>query len=101
MVSDLGGEENLSAGQRGLLAVQRANYGVILLISEHLAKEGIHTKKGKVQPVLAILGTYINSFRLNQDKLGFARVARHVDTIESIAAEYGVRKQPDETEAQN
>jgi hypothetical protein len=101
VIADLGGEDNLTAGQRGLIAAQRITLGTILLASEHLSKEGLHTKRGKLQPVLAMLATYLNTFRLNADKLGLARVPRQIESLESVAREYEQKKRVNETETQS
>jgi hypothetical protein len=101
LIADLGGEENLTTGQRGLIAAQHITLGTILLASEHLSKEGLHTKRGKLQPVLAMLATYLNTFRLNADKLGLARVPRQIESLESVAREYAEKKQGNEAENQN
>ena len=92
LIADLGGEDNLTAGQRGLISAQRVTFGVILLASEHLSREGLHTKQKKLQPVLAMLATYLNTFRLNADKLGLARVPRQIESLESVAREYAEKK---------
>jgi hypothetical protein len=92
MIADLGGEDNLTGGQKALIAAQRVTLGVILLASEHLSREGLHNKRNKLQPVIAVLGTFVNTLRLNADKLGLARVPRQVESLESIAAEYAERR---------
>lgn len=101
LISDLGGEEALTAAQRGLVSAQLVTFGVILLASEHLSREGLHNKRGKLQPVLAALATYLNTFRLNADKLGLARVPRQIQSLESIAAEYAPKTVANENENQN
>lgn len=79
MVSDLGGESQVTAGQRTILRSQRLCLLVLGLASSYLSREGIvNPKSGKPHALLSVCATYANAARLNALALGLERRARKV-----------------------
>jgi hypothetical protein len=79
MVSDLGysSEASIPAQKRALLAAQRLCLKVLMLADRYIATEGL-VIKGRANPLLTVAATYINSMRLNSERLGMERVPRDV-----------------------
>lgn len=79
MVTDLGfsTEDEVPSQKRALLAAQRLCLKVLMLCDRHIDTEGV-LNKGKANPVATIAATFINSMRLNSEKLGWNRVPRDV-----------------------
>jgi hypothetical protein len=79
MVTDLGfsTEDEVPSQKRALLAAQRLCLKVLILCERHIDTEGL-LNKGKANPVATIAATFINSMRLNSEKLGWNRVPRDV-----------------------
>lgn len=94
-VSDLGGDDEITGQRRALLHSARVAMAVILLAADYMAREGFTNSKGRPQPVLALLATYLNSLRLALVAVGLERVARDItpDTLQGYiqrkAAEAG------------
>ena len=84
MVVDMGysSHAELPAQRRAVLASQRLALLILGLAGEFLAREGIVNAKGRPHPLLAVLGTFGNSVRLNAVALGLDRKARSVVTLE-------------------
>jgi hypothetical protein len=80
MVSDLGysSEADVPAQKRALLAAQRLCLKVLMLADRHIAAEGLVDNRRRANPLLSVSATFINSLRLNAEKLGLERVPRDV-----------------------
>lgn len=88
-IAELGGEDALSARQRHLLANQRALLFIVLASSAYLERTGPVASRGKPRAVLAMLGSYINSLRLNCEALGLSGTVPHTgESLEDIQREY-------------
>jgi hypothetical protein len=86
MISDLGGD--VTTAQRTLIETSRMCFGVILLASQWIAENGAVRPGGKPQHILNLLGTYLNTLRLNLLALGLHRRTKSAHTLESIVSEY-------------
>jgi hypothetical protein len=76
-VSDLGGLDSISAGQKVILAGLRTSLTVQGLGELHLRRAGVVSKETqKPTALLTVLATFINSARLSALALGLARVPR-------------------------
>jgi len=74
-VADLGGEEEISSGQKILLHNLKKMLTFQLLVDEHLSKNGIIDKGGNVAPALsAFYLAAVNTANRITDKLGMKRV---------------------------
>lgn len=79
MVSDLGGESEITAQQKTILRSQRLCLLVLGLASSYLSREGIvNPKSGRPHALLSVCATYANASRLNALALGLERRARKV-----------------------
>jgi hypothetical protein len=87
MISDLGGESEITAQRRVILEAQKLALSVLVLASEYLQREGLLNKRGKPHPVLATIVSFMNSARLNAQALGLERRAKKVDFFEMLEAE--------------
>jgi hypothetical protein len=76
-VSDLGGPEVITAGQRVILSGLRLSLRVQGLGEIHLKRAGVVSKESqKPTALLTVLATFINSARLSALALGLGRVPR-------------------------
>ncbi len=84
MVSDLGGESELTAQRRAILESQRMCLLVLALSNDYLRTEGLLNARGKPHPLLATVVSFANCLRLNALALGFERRAKTATlTLES------------------
>lgn len=98
-VSDLGGEENLTASKRAILWTARGCLAVFALGLEHIKENGLVNAQGDVQAAAKIIGSYANSLRLNLMAVGLERVPRNVTkTLEARLAEIA---ESEESETEN
>lgn len=88
-VSDLGGEGQITAGRRTILASQRLALLVLELSSRYLSEHGLLDEKGRPHPLLHVANSYGNTARLNALALGLERQPKTVDaTLEEVLAEH-------------
>ncbi|MGH9682309.1 MAG: hypothetical protein ACRD4S_01690 [Candidatus Acidiferrales bacterium] len=79
IIADFGGESEISANIRTVIAAQRTCLLVLSLAGQYIATEGlINRKSGRPHALLSILGTFINATRLNAVSLGLERRAKNV-----------------------
>lgn len=79
MVSDLGGESEITAQQKTILRSQRLCLLVLGLASSYLSREGIvNPKNGRPHAMLSVCATYANAARLNALALGLERRAKKI-----------------------
>lgn len=97
-VGDLGGQGNVSTQREALLFAARACLVVVLLAIEHIRQHGF-TQNGKPAPVLGVMGTYVNSLRLNLVAAGLDRVAKDItpDTLQGYLERKATEKAGDPT----
>jgi hypothetical protein len=83
IVADLGGETEVTANRKTIIAAQRTVLTVLALAQRYVVREGLINRKGKPHPLLSLLVSYVNSARLNAVALGLERRARKVgpDTL--------------------
>jgi hypothetical protein len=83
IVADLGGETEVTANRKTIIAAQRTVLTVLALAQRYVVREGLVNRKGKPHPLLGLLVSYVNSARLNAVALGLERRARKVgpDTL--------------------
>jgi hypothetical protein len=83
IVADLGGESEVSANRKTIIAAQRTVLTVLALAQRYVVREGLVNRKGKPHPLLGLLVSYVNSARLNAVALGLERRARKIgpDTL--------------------
>src|SRR5258706_2574141 len=89
-VLDLGyeTEAEMPAQKRCLLSAQRLCLKILMLADNYITAEGL-VIKGRANPLLTVAATYINSLRLNGEKLGWERAPKNVaSSFESVIAEY-------------
>jgi hypothetical protein len=87
-VSDLGGEAQITAGRRTILASQRLALLVLELSSRYLAVHGLLDEKGRPHPLLHVANSYGNTARLNAVALGLERASKTIMSLESVMEEY-------------
>ena len=100
-VLDLGyqAEAEVPAQKRCLLSAQRLCLKILMLADRYITTEGL-VIKGRANPLLSVASTYINSLRLNGEKLGWERAPKHVaSTFESVIAEYRDKRAAEPQEA--
>lgn len=73
MVSDLGGDSELTAQRKAILESQRMCLLVLGLANGYLRREGLLNERGKPHPLLAVVVSFANSLRLNSLALGLER----------------------------
>lgn len=78
MVSDLGGETEVTAQKRAILESQRLCLLVLTLAGDYLRTQGLLNERGKPHPLLASVVSFSNSLRLNALALGLERKPRRV-----------------------
>ena len=89
-VSDLGGESEVTSQERAILHSSKICLVVALLSADYVAQHGLTDAKGNPQPILKILGTFLNTLRLNLCAVGLKRRARKADGLEGYLEErYG------------
>jgi hypothetical protein len=88
IVADLGGESEVTANRKTIVAAQRTTLTVLALAQRYLVREGLVNRRGKPHPLLKLLVSYINAARLNAVSLGLERRAKRINDLESIAVEY-------------
>jgi hypothetical protein len=83
IVADLGGESEVTANRKTIIAAQRTVLTVLALAQRYVVREGLVNRKGKPHPLLGLLVSYVNSARLNAVALGLERRARKIgpDTL--------------------
>jgi hypothetical protein len=86
IVSDQGGESEVTANRKTIIAAQRTVLTVLALAQRYIVREGLVNRKGKPHPLLGLLVSYANCARLNSVALGLERRARKVGP--STLAEY-------------
>jgi hypothetical protein len=89
-VFDLGyqTESEMPAQKRCLLSAQRLCLKILMLADRFITAEGL-VIKGRANPLLTVAATYINSMRLNAEKLGLERRSKSVEmTLEQVLAEH-------------
>jgi hypothetical protein len=88
-VLDLGyeTEAEMPAQKRCLLSAQRLCLKILMLADKYISAEGL-VIKGRANPLLTVAATYINSMRLNAEKLGLERLSKNVTTLEQVIAEH-------------
>jgi hypothetical protein len=86
IVADLGGESEVTANRKTIIAAQRTVLTVLALAQRYVVREGLVNRKGKPHPLLGLLVSYVNSARLNAVALGLERRARKIGP--STLAEY-------------
>ncbi len=97
-VLDLGyeTEAEMPAQKRCLLSAQRLCLKILMLSDRYITTEGL-VIKGRANPLLTVAATYINSLRLNGEKLGWERAPKNVaSSLESVIAEYRDKRAADE-----
>lgn len=87
-VQDLGGQENVTAGQQIILDGVRTCLLVQGLCEAFLNESGIVDKRRRPHGLLKTLATYVNSARLGAVTLGLERKARRVGSSPTTFAEY-------------
>jgi hypothetical protein len=78
IVADLGGESEVTANRKTIIAAQRTVLTVLSLARRYIVREGLVNRKGKPHPLLGLVVSYANSARLNAVALGLERRARKV-----------------------
>lgn len=104
MVSDLGGESEITAQQKTILRSQRLCLLVLGLASSYLSREGlINPKSGKPHALLSVCATYANAARLNALALGLERRARKVgpQTLQEHLAQIAEKESQNEAQTEN
>jgi hypothetical protein len=86
IVADQGGESEITANRKTIIAAQRTVLTVLALAQRYIVREGLINRKGKPHPLLGLLVSYANCARLNSVALGLARVPRKIGP--STLAEY-------------
>lgn len=86
IVADQGGESEVTANRKTIIAAQRTVLTVLALAQRYIVREGLINRKGKPHPLLGLLVSYANCARLNSVALGLERRARKVGP--STLAEY-------------
>jgi hypothetical protein len=86
IVADQGGESEITANRKTIIAAQRTVLTVLALAQRYIVREGLVNRKGKPHPLLGLLVSYANCARLNSVALGLERRARKVGP--STLAEY-------------
>jgi hypothetical protein len=86
IVADQGGESEVTANRKTIIAAQRTVLTVLALAQRYIVREGLVNRKGKPHPLLGLLVSYANCARLNSVALGLERRARKVGP--STLAEY-------------
>lgn len=93
MVSDLGGETEITGSQKAILESQRLCLTILALGARYLSAEGIVDRKSrKPQGLLAVLGVYMNGLRLNSLALGLERKSRDARTLTQKLADIAERE---------
>lgn len=93
-IKELGGEENLTARQRHLLASQRLLLFTVLAGTDCLSHSGIANRHGKPRALLSVLAAYVNSLRLNLEALNLAgERPREAGSLKDLIAECDGRKE--------
>jgi hypothetical protein len=82
MVSDLGGNDNVTTAQRTLIESSRMCFGVVLLAGKWIAENGAVQPNGKPVYILNILAAYLNTLRLNLMALGLERRTKTAQTLD-------------------
>lgn len=90
LISDLGGDESVTTGQRALIQSARISLGVILLGFNYLFQEP--SKLRKHRWLLASLGSYQNSLRLTLTTLGLQRRAKQIESLDDVVAEIAAKR---------
>ena len=91
LIVDLGGHENLNAGQRLLLDTIQSKLIVILQVSRYVDRQKEIIKRGELIPVLGKnYLAYLNSLRLTLAELykGYGENKTKVPTIQEIISEH-------------
>jgi hypothetical protein len=106
MVTDLGGETEITGSQRAILESQRLCLTILALGARYLSAEGIVDRKTKKpQGLLAVLGVYMNGLRLNSLALGLERKSRDAKTLtqklDEIAAREHAESEASVSESEN
>jgi hypothetical protein len=91
MVSDLGGETEVTAQKRAILESQRLCLLVLGLADGYIRTQGLLNERGKPHPLLASVVSFSNSLRLNALALGLERRPRKVESLHDVLAEYNTR----------
>ena len=90
LVDDLGGHDNLSAGQRLLLDAIQSKLIVVLQIGKYADQQSEIIRDGNLLPVLGKnYLAYLNSLRLALEQLykGNSRGKKEIPSIEDVIAE--------------
>ncbi len=100
-ISDLGGPEQVTAGQRTILAALRVTLLVLELSARYLIENGLLDSKGRPHGLVAVVNSYGNSARLHSLALGLARKSRDVTppTLDAVLEEYRVKRQGESKES--
>jgi hypothetical protein len=96
---ELGGMQNLRAGQRAMLLAQRVALLVILAVEDQIVTKGtLLGEDGKPEPLLAVLEKYLATFRQGQIALGLGLRSRMFredsTTLDKVLKEYEKRNRP-------
>jgi len=78
IVADLGGESEVTANRKTIIASQRVVLTVLALAQRYVVREGLVNRRGKPHPLLGLLVSYVNAARLNAVSLGLERRARKI-----------------------
>lgn len=81
-ISDLGGESEVTSQERAILHGAKICLVVSLLSADYVAQHGLTDTKGNPQPILKILGTFLNTLRLNLCAVGLERRAREINEVD-------------------
>jgi len=93
LIDDLGGHDNLNAGQRLLLDTIQSKLIVVLQIGKYVDEQAEIIKDGQLLPVLGKnYLAYLNSLRLALDQLykGNHQGKNKAPTLEEVCAKYEV-----------
>ena len=80
-ISDLGGPEQITAGQRTILTALRVTLLVLELAARYLIENGLLDSKGRPHGLVQVVNSYGNSARLHAVALGLDRVSKNVTPI--------------------
>ena len=81
-ISDMGGDSEITSKERAILHGAKICLVVALLSADYVAQHGLTDAKGNPQPILKILGTFLNTLRLNLCAVGLERRAREVGEVD-------------------
>ena len=79
-ISDLGGDSEITSQERAILHSSRICLVVALLAADHVRQFGLVDSKHNPRPILKILGTFLNTLRLNLSAIGLKRRPRETES---------------------